>query len=337
MAGRRGPTRLRRALALVCAGSLALTACTSGPDGPADRTTAAPSATAASTTPQPSPTQTSPAEEPAPGGSPTDQAAMVERTTALVLGTDSREPGTFDGRADVIVLVQLVDTGQLALVSVARDTYVPIPGHGEGKINSAVVHGGPDLMKDTVSELLGGVPIDHVVQVDFEGFGTIAGELGGITVDNEHADGRFDEGMIDLDATTALDFVRERKQLPNGDLDRTGRARAVLTGMMGRLAEIAQDDPARLIELAPILTDTVRVVGDRDAEQLPMMIEMGQVIRDEGEVYSVMVPVRGFATVDGQSVNLLDEDRTEELGEALRAGDLSGYVERYGTSVAPTG
>jgi len=64
---------------------------------------------------------------------------------------------------------------------------------------------------------------------------------------------------------------------------------------------------------------------------------MGRRLRDEGRVNSVMVPIRGFDTVDGASVNLLNEGRTQELGAGLRQGDISSYIDQYGTSNAPTG
>lgn len=336
----------RPLLTLLCAGTLVLTACTSGPVEPGPRSTERPPATSTQTRATAAadagarsagPTETRAPRESAPIATPTEHPAAVEPTTVLLLGSDAREPGSFNGRADVIVLAQLSGDGPLSLVSIARDTYVPIPGHGQGKINSALVRGGPTLMQQTVSDLLGGLPIDTVVEVNFAGFGAVVEALDGFSVDNTHADDRFAQGRIELDATTALDFVRERQQLPHGDLDRTERARAALSGMMARLAEISENEPARLLALAPVLENTVRVTGDLGTGQLPTMVELGRAAMDHGEIHSVMVPIHGFATIDGQSVNVLDETRTEELGIGLRSGDLSGYLERYGTSVAPTG
>lgn len=291
-------------------------------------------------------TPASPAPSPAPAPTTADPGGTAPNstapTTALIIGTDAREPGSFDGRADVIVLAQVpADRSGLTLVSVARDTYVPVPGHGEDKVNAAYAYGGAPLLEQTVTDLFGGLAIDHVVQTNFGGFSAVAEALEGFEVDNEHAsthDGRaFDEGVIELDGADALDYVRERYQLPLGDLDRAERHRAALTGMLARLAELAEDDPAALVRLAPALSSAVRVDGGLDVGDLTALVGTARGIRDEGRLVSLMVPVSRFATVDGQAVNILDAERTAELGEALRRGDVSDYVARYGTGYAPTG
>lgn len=233
------------------------------------------------------------------------------------------------------------DRAGLTLVSVARDTYVPIPGHGEDKVNAAYAYGGAPLLEQTVTDLFGGLAIDQVVQTNFGGFSAVAEALDGFEVDNEHAsthDGRaFDEGVIELDGADALDYVRERYQLPLGDLDRAERQRAALIGMISRLAEIAQEDPNRFAAVLPTLSEAVQVDGSLDVGALAGILSSGHLLGEDGDVISLMVPVTGFDTVDGQSVNIVDAERTRELGAALRAGDVSGYVDRHGEGYAPTG
>lgn len=267
--------------------------------------------------------------------------------TALLVGNDSRD-GDLSGRSDVIVVVQLSeDRDHLHLVSIARDTSVDIPGHGRDKINEAYARGGVPLLRETVSGLLGGLEIDLVAQTNFEMFIALTRWLDGFWVDNVHAStvtiestGRqvvFEEGRIFLENTDGLIYVRERKSLPLGDLDRTERHRAAVIGMMERLVEIREHQPEKLPELLPMLYQNVTVVGDLRPEQLMAMVELGAQLEPDS-ITSVMVPVSAFGwSRSGASVNILDVDQTAALADGLREGDLSRYVERYGTSSTPTG
>ena len=275
-------------------------------------------------------------------GAPLQDGAL----TALLIGTDSRD-GDLGGMSDVIVLAQLSeDRDHLTLVSIARDSYVPIPGHGQDKINAAFAEGGIPLLRETVSDLMGGLEIDFAAQTNFEMFIALTRWMDGFWVNNQHAStvsvgstGRqvvFEEGRIFLENTDGLIYVRERKSLPLGDLDRTERHRAALVGMMERLAEIREDEPTRLVELLPMLYRNVKLEGDLRPEQLLTLVEVGSEL-DRDDVTSLMVPVSHFSTTSsGAWINILDEARTRELAEGLRKGDVSGYVERYGTAYAPT-
>lgn len=337
-------SRFRALLVSLLAVSLVLTGCSGAEEEPppSAAVTTTPSPTQTRTpTPTPTPTETpspTPTETPGPPADDLPDGVL----TALVLGSDSREEGSFGGLTDVIVVAQLsADRTTLGLVSIARDTYVPIPGHGSGKINSSFALGGTDLIKQTVSELFGGLEIDYVAQSNFGGFTALTEQLGGFDVENKHANTRgrhrFEQGRIRLDGANSLTYVRERKQLPFGDLDRTERHRAALVGMMARLGEIAEEDPAQLVALLPTLYRTVKLDGELTPELLPSLIETGLALRDEGSVISLMVPISHFDMVGGQSVNRMNESRTGELGAALRDGDLTGYVEKYGEGYAPTG
>ncbi len=107
---------------------------------------------------------------------------------ALLCGTDSRTPGANTGNADAIVLAQLsADRTRLALVSVTRDSYVPLATGGRGKINAAYARGGADGLKRTVSTLFGGLAIPYTAQTDFTDFIELTKLLDGFTVNNRVA------------------------------------------------------------------------------------------------------------------------------------------------------
>jgi LCP family protein required for cell wall assembly len=144
--------------------------------------------------------------------------------TILVLGSDRRFT---DGkgtpvRSDTIIVVRLdPDKKSTAILSIPRDLKVEIPGYGEDKINAAYAEGGPKLTVRTVKRLLG-IPISHVVNVNFNGFQRAVNRLGCVYVDvdrryfNAHG-GPGGYATIDLKpgyqklcGKNSLDYVRYR-------------------------------------------------------------------------------------------------------------------------------
>lgn len=249
------------------------------------------------------------------------------------------------GNADTIMLVHIPqDREQLYLISFTRDMWVDIPGIGNGKINSAFARGGTPTLQETVSQLLGGVQIDYAVQSNFNGFISLTRWLDGFEVDNKHrstvavqSTGRqvvFEEGRIRLENTDGLIYVRERKSLPLGDLDRTERQRAALIRMMDRLKERLSEDPAAFPELVANLYQNVKVTGDLGVDDFVALAPLMEVLQRD-DVVSLMVPISDFGAEGGQSVNVVDIEQTEALGQALRTDGMESYVERYGTEYTP--
>ncbi len=330
----------RRSILLLTAASAVssvLAAC-SGKSSGTGSTSAATTSTSTSSS-----TTTSPPATTTPTGTPT--AATPDllshgAVNVLVCGSDSRSRTSFAGRSDVITVVQLTgDRKRINLVSIARDCYVALPGGGHGKINAAYDSSGAKGLATTVSRVLGGLPIAYTLETGFATFVDIVDALGGVTVTNRFASDSsgvaFAQGPVDLKGPVSLTYVRERHGLPNGDLDRTERHRAMLTGMLGKLSAMARQDPTALARLVPQLMTKVRSSGltaRQAASLVPVVSKM-----TTASVTSVMVPVARFDMIDGASVDLVNVSRTAELAAALKRGDLSGYVKRYGTSDAPTG
>jgi polyisoprenyl-teichoic acid--peptidoglycan teichoic acid transferase len=115
---------------------------------------------------------------------PQEGLVLSNPSTILVLGIDVGGPtreGT-QGRSDSIVLIRTdPDDHRIALLSIPRDLRVDIPRHGEQKINAAYAFGGPTLAIQTVEQVTG-LPINHVVVVDFATFGDVVDALGGVSV-----------------------------------------------------------------------------------------------------------------------------------------------------------
>lgn len=164
-----------------------------------------------------------------------------EAVNILILGSDQRLGEHGPSRADAIMVARIdPQRHRVALLSLTRDLLVEIPGHGWARINTANVYGGPELMRQTVSNFLQ-IPIHYYVYVNFEGFITAVDALGGITV-NVHKEVyqwgwelHFLPGPQPMDGLTALRYSRIR--LPDSDYDRIQRQQAVLLGIATRLRE----------------------------------------------------------------------------------------------------
>ncbi|QRZ08365.1 LCP family protein [Mycolicibacterium austroafricanum] len=164
---------------------------------------------------------------------------------------------------DTIILIRIPNNGQSATaISIPRDSYVESPGIGKLKING--VYGSVHLekMKELVEEQgvdpavaepeaqaagreqliktvanLTGVTVDHYAEIGLLGFALITDALGGVNVClnapvYEPLSGAdFPAGWQKLNGTQALSFVRQRHDLPRGDLDRVARQQAVMASM----------------------------------------------------------------------------------------------------------
>ncbi len=165
-------------------------------------------------------------------------AADTPGTTYLLAGSDSREDGEIpDGteghRTDSVLLLHRAENGQTALVSLPRDTYVAIPGHGHNKLNAAFAVGGAPMLVKTVENLTG-LTIDHYVQVGMGGVREIVDAVGGVNlcldydVSDEKSMLEWKSGCHDVDGATALAFSRMRYSDPLGDMGRQERQRQVI-------------------------------------------------------------------------------------------------------------
>ena len=162
--------------------------------------------------------------------------------TILLLGSDTRgnidegiQDGAQDGRSDTIMVVRIPeDRDAIYAMSITRDAWVDVPGHGDNKINAALAFGGVKLAVQTVEDLLG-TRIDHVAVVDFQGFKGLTDALGGVTVNNSGAFGQFAEGPIELNGEEALAYVRTRKAFAEGEYRRMQNQQAYMKGVVRKL------------------------------------------------------------------------------------------------------
>lgn len=133
--------------------------------------------------------------------------------TILVLGSDKRSGTPGDpGRSDTALLLRVdPDKNFLSLMSLPRDLEVPIPGYGTDKLNAAYSYGeqakgggGPELAIKTIKEYLG-IPINHVVNVDFEGFYEAVNAIDCVYIDVDQQYLNTNEGVAPAEYYAEID------------------------------------------------------------------------------------------------------------------------------------
>ena len=181
----------------------------------------------------------------------------------LLIGSDTRETDK-NGRTDTIILLSInKKSKEITMTSIMRDTYVEIVGkttNGEnidqyGKINSAYVYGGAELLMDTIEHNFD-VAVDDYMYVDFTAFIDIVDSVGGIELEisDEEAEGMIPQtmevndilkrkhdadiltkgGKLNLNGYQALAYARLR-YVGNADFERTERQRTVITKVIEKL------------------------------------------------------------------------------------------------------
>ncbi|MDQ3571623.1 MAG: LCP family protein [Actinomycetota bacterium] len=265
--------------------------------------------------------------------------------TILILGSDKRSGTPGDpGRSDTALLLRVdPDKRFLSLMSLPRDLKVPIPGYGTDRLNAAYFYGerekaggGTELTVKAIKEYLG-IPINHIVNVDFEGFYEAVNAIDCVYIDVDRHYFNSNEGValadyyaeIDVPAGysklcgyTALQYVRYRHN--DNDLVRGARQQAFIR-------EARQRIPPR--ELLPIFgsgNELIDIFTDNttsDISDAPTIIEMLKTFVEVRNA-SVRQITLGELTDDGgvaASKEQIEAAVTQFLGEDI---DESGERDR---------
>ena len=180
----------------------------------------------------------------------TSQAGPSGPVNILLAGVDVRSGltrrekrvlhvGSSTGQnSDTLMLAHVsADHRHISVVSLPRDSWVRIPGHGMNKINAAFGLGGPALMVRTV-EAATGMTINDFVEVNFLGFVKIIDALGGVDIClpyavNDHYTGlHMSAGLHHVNGITALKFARDRHSFATSDLARIGDQQQLLSSVL---------------------------------------------------------------------------------------------------------
>jgi LCP family protein required for cell wall assembly len=207
-----------------------------------------------------------------------ERPAKQPGTTYLIVGSDSRAGltakqrkklhtgGDVGQRTDTIKLLH-TGSGPNLLMTIPRDSYVPIPGHGSSKINAAFAWGGPQLLVKTIEQNTG-VRIDGYVEIGMGGLVQLVDGVGGITIcptknmNDPLANLHVKKGCQPADGVTALAYSRSRHAQQLGDLGR-GEAQSEVIGQIGKKALTVGTviNPFKLDKLKNAATSGI-IVGD---------------------------------------------------------------------------
>ena len=235
---------------------------------------------------------------------------------------------------NTMILIHIPANGKSAVaISIPRDDYVSVAGWGMQKIkeayglakynseNALIKKGVPNPAREhqsrdagraatisTITSLLG-VPIDHFAEVNLVGFYDLATALGGIQVclnhavnDAQYSGAIFPAGLQTITGVQALEFVRQRHGLPNGDLDRTHRQQAFITGVITKFR--SQGIFGDLGKLESLLTVAKKdVVIDAGWDVLGFLPQAKALTGGHIKFYTL--PIEGYALRNGQDVNLI--------------------------------
>lgn len=258
----------------------------------------------------------------------------------LVVGSDQEMPGVgreqvTDVNTDTMMVVRADPTaGTIAVLSLPRDLWVDIPGHGQERINTAWETGGPALLIDTIKANLD-IPINHFLQVDGQGFQKLVDQAGGATVwatgelrDTNTGFAAAGPACVQLDGAQALALVRSRHlelndpargwvQDPYGDLSRIQRQQ--LMGRVFAASILAQDLGITALDgLLDTLIENAVLDADWGLRDMAGLLSWAQTLDLDAALTMATPPVRDEVLANGAAVLNLDRAAAEPILAAFR-------------------
>src|SRR5215475_10205390 len=252
----------------------------------------------------------------------------------LVVGVDTRSGlsrqqqlalhvGSVTGaNTDTMMLVHVpAERQSIQVVSLPRDSWVSIPGHGMNKINAAYGLGGPPLMVSTVEQATG-LTINDYVEVSFVGFVRVINELGGVDVCLPYAVSDSDSGLHlsagrhHVYGVTALKFARDRHSFATSDLHRIADQQQLLASMFAQAtASGVLANPVRLQQVVSSATASVTV--DRGFNATELASELRDIKPDSMSFTTVPIATADYQTPTGESAVLWNQPAAAALFHRL--------------------
>jgi len=264
----------------------------------------------------------------------------TERVNILVMGVDERESEEGPWRTDTM-LVFTVDplTKSAGVLSIPRDLWVPIPGYGDNRINTAnylgdaydYPGGGPALAMRTVQWNLG-VPTHYYARLNFHGFVELVDLIGGIDVyveetidDPTYPDAHYgydplhiEAGWQHMDGELALKYARTRHS-NGGDFDRSRRQQQVLLAILDKVTrlEMLPQLVPQAAQLWETLSDSVQT--DLTLDQIVRLANLATQIPRENIRMAVIdeTCTMFWETPEGQQVLVPIRDCIRELRDEI--------------------
>jgi LCP family protein required for cell wall assembly len=248
----------------------------------------------------------------------------------LVAGIDTRDGLTrrqelrlhvgsaIGANSDTLMLVHIPANHQsVQVVSLPRDSWVNIPGHGMSKINAAFGYGGPQLMVQTVEQATG-LTINDYIEVDFLGFVKVIDALGGVNicvpyaVDDSYSGLHLPAGRHYVDGITALEFARDRHSFAASDLARITDQQQLMSSVFAEATQTGVlADPLRLERFVSALAGAVKV--DNGFNLTGLADEMRGLRLADVSFNTVPLATASYVTPTGQDAVLWDAKAASAL------------------------
>ena len=259
--------------------------------------------------------------------------------TVLVMGLQIGGASTNPLTDSMMVVAYDPPTGSLSMLSIPRDLWVEIPGHGQGRINEAFEDGGAPLAMLTVQQNLG-IPVNYYALVSYSAFRKLIDDVGGVTVNvpRDLDDPTFpadDEihfeplhlkaGVQHMDGREALRFARERHADPLGDIGRAQNQQQVLLALKDQLLK-----PANVLKAGLILRDIRSMVRTNFPLDQAAGLGLQALKAGKGNIYRDVLrydnkTVQGTITASGADVLMLNQQASKPVIASLFGPALSGF------------
>jgi LCP family protein required for cell wall assembly len=248
-----------------------------------------------------------------------ERSGLTKRQQAqLHVGANSGETDT-----DTLMLVHVpADHRYIRVVSLPRDSWVNIPGHGMNKINAALGIGGPSLMVQTI-EQLSGLTVNDYVEVNFLGFVKVIDALGGVNiclpfaVNDQYSGLHMSAGMHHVNGITALEFARDRHSFATSDLARIQDQQQLISSALSEgLKSGVLANPVRLESFLSATSAAIRV--DQGFNVVSLADELRGI--SPGDVTFTTVPLANtnYQTPTGESAVLWNQSAASALFSKLK-------------------
>jgi polyisoprenyl-teichoic acid--peptidoglycan teichoic acid transferase len=247
--------------------------------------------------------------------------------TALIIGSDARPKENVERtRGDSIHLIMWnQNLGKGTILGIPRDTWVPIAGKGDNRVNASLTWGGPDLMRGTVANFTK-IGVDRWVLTGFEGFTKLVNDLGGLSVEvktpmnDPYSGAQFMPGWFNMNGDATLALARNRKDgVLGGDIGRSANQGQILLHLLGK----AREQTKSMKDLAKWV-----VVARRDAKSNASatdMLALAHLARsiDPAAMTVVVLPVQN-ATIGKAAVQTMTPAAETLLVDLRTDGVVNG-------------
>lgn len=277
----------------------------------------------------------------------------TSRINILLLGsdTDAKFEGDYNTQIMIVVSIDPVRKS-VSMLSVPRDLWVPIPGHGTGKIGVAYGAGGVALARQAIETNLG-IQIHYYAWVGLEGFIKVIDTFGGVDVDVSHpiVDDAYPDdvnsadpyayrrlyipaGPQHLDGVRALEYVRSRHGDLIGDFGRSQRQQQVLDALRSKSG--TKDIIVRLPQLANDLKDSVRT--DMTLQDIAKFAGLAEQIRTQPVQQYTLLPPKysdNAIATDGESIVVPNWPQIRPLVDEVFNVRTTGVLNMVVPKIAP--